>query len=174
VFFQFRSSGYHGLNSIDKSLLKRASSGLNEVQLLSIALDSPVHAFKSKRQMQDTPLLITKLNKSQLRQNRLVRRKASVGDESECSSASITPPARKSFEAAALDTIGFEAAEEPEAARRALDAQRRRNLVFSEPEEALPCAPPNCIESLGLVIKLIREKLSFRRPQEGVSGTDVC
>ncbi len=158
LFFKFNT------DSIDKSLI--AKPRLYEVNLLSIALDSPIHAFQSKRQVQETPILITRINKAQLRQNRIIRRNASLCDESQSSSSSssnsdVTPLTKKNSvdQIVTLNTIDFEVPE----TKQQIGRNMKRNLGFDQ-DEPLPCAPPSCIESLGLVIKLIKEKLKFNKP----------
>ena len=156
----FSFNPYAGqFNTIEKSLIKQNDHkvrAFNEITLLSIELDSPI-VIKSQKIVQETPLLITKLDKNQIRVNRQTRQLNvcyQLNDVDFDDQEAKTP--RKIYRSKihpSQNTIHFE--------------QNNRRKIFANDSSPLQPPPaPGCIQSLTLMIKYIKEKLTFKPKEE--------
>lgn len=149
VYFSYNPLGCQ-FNTIEKSLIKRKTSSetsgkdqFNEIHLLSIELNSPAHMKLVPNKLEQTPLLTTKLNKIQMRQAKATRKLAPCESDSpklvaNKASSLISTPAGSS-----------------------MSAESKRNIVNTIEHERPENydRPPNCIQSLVEMIKLVKSKL---------------
>lgn len=149
IYFSYNPLGCQ-FNTIEKSLIKRKTSSaargrdnFNEIHLLSIELDSPAHMKPTAHILEETPLLTTKLNKTQMRQAKETRKLAPCESESPKmtikSQCLVNTPASSS-----------------------MSAENQRNVLNTIEHEQRPVdfdRPPSCIQSLVEMIKLIKSKL---------------
>lgn len=178
IHFAFDPFNRHQLNTIEKSLIKQKHRVIsNEVKLLSIELDLPLHSFRSKKMVQETPLLVTKMNKNQMRLNRM-QRNLSVSDESGYSDSvfsAVSTPLVSTFENTCDrgDTIKFMGQDLEQV--NSQFKTRRCMFTMEVEEDQAPCAPPNCIQSLVEMVKLLKTRLSFNKmhPTKPIINTDV-
>ena len=146
IYFSYNPLGCQ-FNTIEKCLIKRKSSSTasnkdqySEIHLLSIELDSPTHVKVVANKLQETPLLITKLNKNQMRQTKEIRKLIPCDCESPkttSKSSLINTPSKSS-----------------------LSSENQRNVLNTIEHERPESSdrPPNCIQTLVEMIKLIRAK----------------
>lgn len=157
-YFSYYPYGEH-LNSIEKSLLKKSDQkvrAFNEITLLSIELNSPI-VIKSQKIVQETPLLITKLDRKQIKVNRQTRQLNicyQLNDYNyEDHDQAKTPKKHNQFKRNQdLDSILFE--NDNKICRRT-----------SGMDHIKPPPAPGCIQSLALMVKYIKEKFSSK-PKE--------
>lgn len=147
------------LNTIDKSLIKHREElnreFNNDIVLLSIELETPFGNKNKERVMENTPVLIHKLNKNQIKTNKATRE--FIGKNYD-----ITPssPIKSSLKLIETEHENIETTLDN------LNDERRNKLLLSDSEDFVSHFNPptvSCIQSLLEMVKLIKNKFNFNK-----------
>jgi len=152
-YFSFNPLACH-FNTIEKSLMKRRvetqDESLDDLKLYSVELDSPVKKNPVRtNQISETPLLISKLNRDQIRINRVSREFSILIGNAE------NPNSGTSFEISFLNNTNSILYIDQDFFEN--NSQNVTQIQANEIERAglAPPNAPNCIQSIVLMIKSI-------------------